>query len=352
MINVMQLQRIWAMFNARNKEFFRDRAAFGWNFAFPFLIIVGFGIIFGGETLSTFKVGIFPQNGVSVIFSETTIPQHFKNNSAVSFVAISTLEEGLDKIHYHKIDLLIDGRSSENRYWVNDSSPKSYITEQMYKAALQPDDSIAVDRNIIDGEKVRYIDWLFPGIMAMNMMFSALWGVGYVVVRYRKNGALKRLKATPLTAFEYLSAQMISRIFLLMFTFTIVWIGADLIFDLKIQGSMLLFFLTFFLGGLSLCSIGLFLAARGTSEEFTSGALNFISWPMMFLSEVWFSLEGAPAWVQNISWVFPLTHMLKAARKVMNEGGGFTDIQLECGLMMLTTIIFLTLAATLFSWNE
>jgi len=352
MINVMQLQRIWAMFNARNKEFFRDRAAFGWNFAFPFLIIVGFGIIFGGETLSTFKVGIFPQKGVSVIFSETTIPQHFKNNSAVSFVAISTLEEGLDKIHYHKIDLLIDGRSSENRYWVNDSSPKSYITEQMYKAALQPDDTVAVDRNIINGEQVRYIDWLFPGIMAMNMMFSALWGVGYVVVRYRKNGALKRLKATPLTAFEYLSAQMISRIFLLMFTFTIVWIGADLIFDLKIQGSMLLFFLTFFLGGLSLCSIGLFLAARGTSEEFTSGALNFISWPMMFLSEVWFSLEGAPAWVQNISWVFPLTHMLKAARKVMNEGVGFTDIQLECGLMILTTIIFLTLAASLFSWNE
>lgn len=352
MINLMQLQRILAMFNARNKEFFRDRAAFGWNFAFPFLIIVGFGIIFGGETLSTFKVGIFPQNGVSVIFSETTIPQHFKNNSAVSFVAISTLEEGLDKIHYHKIDLLIDGRSSENRYWVNDSSPKSYITEQMYKAALQPDDTVAVDRNIINGEQVRYIDWLFPGIMAMNMMFSALWGVGYVVVRYRKNGALKRLKATPLTAFEYLSAQMISRIFLLMFTFTIVWIGADLIFDLKIQGSMLLFFLTFFLGGLSLCSIGLFLAARGTSEEFTSGALNFISWPMMFLSEVWFSLEGAPAWVQNISWLFPLTHMLKAARKVMNEGAGFTHIQLECGLMILTTIIFLTLAAALFSWNE
>jgi ABC-2 type transport system permease protein len=352
MINLMQLQRIWAMFNARNKEFFRDRAAFGWNFAFPFLIIVGFGIIFGGETLSTFKVGIFPQSGVSVILSETTIPQHFKNNSAISFVAISTLEEGLDKIHYHKIDLLIDGRSSENRYWVNDSSPKSYITEQMYKAALQPEDTVAFDRNIINGEQVRYIDWLFPGIMAMNMMFSALWGVGYVVVRYRKNGALKRLKATPLTAFEYLSAQMISRIFLLMFTFTIVWIGADLIFDLKIQGSMLLFFLTFFLGGLSLCSIGLFLASRGTSEEFTSGALNFISWPMMFLSEVWFSLEGAPVWVQNISWIFPLTHMLKAARKVMNEGVGFTQIQLECSLMILTTIIFLTLAAALFSWNE
>ncbi len=102
MMDVMQLKRIWAMFNARNKEFFRDRAAFGWNFAFPFLIIVGFGIIFGGETLSTFKVGVFPHDEISAIFDETFIPEQFQQNSAVSFIAVSTLEEGLDKIHYHK----------------------------------------------------------------------------------------------------------------------------------------------------------------------------------------------------------------------------------------------------------
>lgn len=351
-MKMMQLQRIWTMFIARNKEFFRDRAAFGWNFAFPFLIIVGFGIVFSGDTLSTYKVGIFPQDTGAVLFSETNIPQQFQDNTAVSFVPVMSLQEGLDKIHLHKIDLLIDGASPEHRYWVNDSSPKSYITEQMYQASLHPEFEDFASRHIVSGERVRYIDWLFPGIMAMNMMFSALWGVGYVVVRYRKNGALKRLKATPLTAFEYLTAQMFSRVFLLMFTFSVVWFGSDLIFDLNIQGSGILFFLIFFLGGLSLCSIGLFLAARGISEEFTSGALNFISWPMMFLSEVWFSLEGAPEWVQHISWFFPLTHILKAARKVMNEGVGLLDIRLECTLMILTTAVFLALAAILFSWNE
>ncbi len=352
MADLMQLQRIWAIFTARNKEFFRDRAAFGWNFAFPFLIIIGFGLIFSGERLSTFKVGVFPHQEIPVSLAETTIPLQFRSNSAVSFVPIQSFEEGLEKINYHKIDLLVDGSSKENRYWVNDSSPKGSITEQLYKAALQPATDDLYDRHLVNGDRARYIDWFFPGIMAMNMMFSALWGVGYVVVRYRKNGALKRLKATPLTAFEYLSAQMLSRIFLLMFTFSVVWVGSDLLFDLKMQGSLALFFFIFFLGGLSLCSIGLFLAARGTSEEFTSGALNFISWPMMFLSEVWFSLEGAPAWIQDLSWVFPLTHILKAARKVMNEGLGFAAIQLECSLMVLTTIIFLSLAAALFSWNE
>ena len=349
---MMGLQRIWVMFRARNKEFFRDRAAFGWNFAFPFLIIVGFGIIFSGENLQRYKIGVFPQSGDQVVIAGTTIPERLRDDPAVAFVAVGDIDTGLEKITHHKIDLLLDGASDDNRYWINDASPKGHIVEQLYLAALAPEGSIRAEKRSVDGGRARYIDWFFPGIMAMNMMFSALWGVGYVVVRYRKNGALKRLKATPLSAFEFLSAQMLSRIFLLMFTFCVVWFGSDLIFDFRMQGSLPLFFFTFFLGGLSLCSIGLFLAARGTSEEFTSGALNFISWPMMFLSEVWFSLEGAPQWVQQLSWLFPLTHLLKAARKVMNEGAGLIDIRLECGLMLVTTLIFLILAAWIFSWVE
>jgi ABC-type multidrug transport system permease subunit len=346
------LQRIWVIFRARNKEFFRDRAAFGWNFAFPFLIILGFGIIFGGENIQRYKIGLFPQAGARVVFAGTYIPVHFQAEPAVDFISITSLEEGKQKIIQHKIDLLIDGTAQNGRYWVNDASPKGRIVEQLYQAALVARENPGAQRHVVDGTRARYIDWFFPGIMAMNMMFSALWGVGYVVVRYRKNGALKRLKATPLNAFEYLTAQMLSRIFLLMFTFSVVWFGSDLIFDFRMQGSLLLFLFTFFLGGLSLCSIGLVLAARGTSEEFASGALNFISWPMMFLSEVWFSLEGAPHWVQQLSWLFPLTHLLKAARKVMNEGATLIDIQLECGLMILTTSLFLVLAARIFSWVE
>ncbi|NNK94744.1 MAG: ABC transporter permease [Desulfobacterales bacterium] len=347
----MSLKRIWAMFLARNKEFFRDRAAFGWNFAFPFLIIIGFGIIFNDNNLQSYKIGVITPDISSTQLATTTIPLEFQKNPGLRFIAVPTRTEGIKKIRHHKIDLLLDPTTPGHHYWMNDSSPKSAIAEQLFQASLLPDNS-PIARHIIQGEQIRYIDWFFPGIMAMNMMFSALWGVGYVVVRYRKNGALKRLRATPLTPFEYLSAQLLSRIFLLMFTFGVVWIGSDLIFDFRMQGSVILFLFTFLLGGLSLCSIGLVLASRGTSEEFTSGALNFISWPMMFLSEVWFSLEGAPLWVQQVSWIFPLTHMLKAARKVMNEGVGLWEIQVECSLMILSTLLFLSLAAYLFSWNE
>ncbi len=343
---------MWAMFKARNYEFFRDKAAFGWNFLFPFLIIAGFAVIFGGQEYSGFKVGLFPAASENVLPDETSLPKKFIETKYIEFVGFRDLEKGLEKLKHHKIDFLVSDNSSSRQYWILDSSPKGYIVERLFQASLIPEGSGYGERVEAQGEEIRYIDWLFPGILAMNMMFSALWGVGYIIVRYRKNGVLKRLKATPLTAFEYLTAQALSRIFLLLFTLVIVWVGSDLLFSFNVAGSYLNLFIVFVFGSLSLTSIGLLLASRGVSEEFTSGALNFIAWPMMFLSEVWFSLEGAPQWVKTFSQFLPLTHLLQAARKVMNDGATLDQVGRECLIMVAITLFCLVLSAVLFSWNE
>ena len=349
----MSFRRLWAIFKARNYEFFRDHSAFGWNFLFPFLLVAGFGIIFGGKSYTEYKIGIFPSETRQVSIAELNIPQRFKDIQYLKFIGFPNAAEGLEKLKHHRIDFLLKTGNGPHQYWVSDASPKGYVVEQMFKASLVPAGSkLNAEKREIKGRAIRYIDWLFPGILAMNMMFSALWGVGYVVVRYRKNGVLKRLKATPLNAFEYLTAQAISRIFLLMFTLVIVWTGCDLIFSFRVQGSYLDLFVIFFLGSLSLTSLGLVLASRGTSEEFTTGILNFISWPMMFLSEVWFSLEGAPRWVKSSAKIFPLTHMLTAARKVMHDGAGLIEVGPEIIVLTLMTVGFLTLGAALFSWNK
>jgi ABC-2 type transport system permease protein len=348
----MSFQRIWAMFVARNYEFFRDKAAFGWNFAFPFLIIIGFGVMFGNKDFKQFRIGMFPADNQDVVFTDSNVPSSLQTNKQLQFIPFTNRQDGEEKLRHHKIDLLLERNSPTHAYWINDSSPNGYLAEQIFLASFLPKDGQIAEKRIIQGEQIRYVDWFFPGVIAMNMMFSALWGVGYVVVRYRKNGALKRLKATPLTAFEYVTAQMLSRIFLLMFTLCVVWLGSNMIFHFRIHGSYLLIFFLFFLGGLNLCGMGLVLAARGTSEEFTSGVLNFISWPMMFLSEVWFSLEGAPQWIRTFSEIFPLTQLLRAVRKVMNDGASLTAVQSEIGFLVITTGIFLIIAALIFSWNE
>jgi ABC-type multidrug transport system permease subunit len=296
---------------------------------------------------------LFPCPSETVSIEAIHIPEQFKQTRYLEFIGFGNLQEGLKRVKHHKIDFLLRIGPSPYQYWISDTSPKGYVIEKIFSASLAPPVNAqhAVKKEIA-GPEIRYLDWLFPGILAMNMMFSALWGVGYVVVRYRKNGVLKRLKATPLTAFEYLSAQLLSRIFLLMFTLIVVWIGCDLIFSFRVEGTYLDLLIVFFIGGLSLTALGLLVASRGTSEEFTSGVLNFITWPMMFLSEVWFSLEGAPQWVKLFSQLFPLTHMIRAARSVMNDGATLAQVSTELTLLVLLTFVFLAIGSSLFSWNR
>jgi ABC-type multidrug transport system permease subunit len=350
----MRFKRLWAVFNARNREFFRDREAFGWNFLFPFLIILGFAVIFKGDYTSPFKVGVFPiPPGENIGESIGNLPDTFSGFKAIALVGVKTRDQGMEKLRHHKIDLLVEANTRPVRYWVSDSSPSGSIVERLLReATAPPDDGNRFERKDIQGVQVRYIDWLFPGVLGMNMMFSALYGVGWVVVRYRKNGVLKRLKATPLTAFEYLSAQLLSRIFLLMFTLAIVWVGCDLILDFRVYGSLLNIFIVFLAGSVCMTALGLVIASRGTSEEFANGILNFICWPMMFLSEVWFSIEGAPDWLKAAAKIFPLTHVLNAARKVMNEGAGLMAVMPEMTILCAMTIAFLLVGAALFSWNK
>ncbi|BBO80332.1 transport permease protein [Desulfosarcina ovata subsp. sediminis] len=351
----MRLKRLWAIFQTRNLEYFRDREAFGWNFLFPFLIIIGFGLIFKGDYRAQFKVGIFPvPSGVSIEQSIDFLPESFATFASLSFVGFESDEIGLQKLKHHKIDLLIQAHTRPVRYWVADSSPSGAIVERLLREALASDQAAnpQFEKEDIQGLQIRYVDWLFPGILGMNMMFSALYGVGWVVVRYRKNGVLKRLKATPLTAFEYLAAQLLSRIFLLMVTLTIVWVGCDLILDFRVYGSLLNLFTVFLAGSSCMTALGLVIACRGTSEEFANGILNLISWPMMFLSEVWFSIEGAPDWLRTAAKIFPLTHLLTAARKIMNEGQGLMAVMPEVGILCAMTLAFLLIGAAFFSWNK
>jgi ABC-type multidrug transport system permease subunit len=195
------------------------------------------------------------------------------------------------------------------------------------------------------------VNWLLPGILGMNLMFSCVFGVGYVVLRYRKNGFLKRLNATPLTAFEFLTAQVLSRLVLTMLVTSLLYIGIATMIRFHSNGSPLLLILLLFMGSLSMIAFGLTIAARFASEELVSGLLNLLTWPMMLLSGVWFSLEGSPEWVQWVAKIFPLTHVLDAARAIMLDGAGIAAIAPDLLYLAVTAIAFLAFGAWSFRWR-
>ena len=332
------IRRLLAVWHARNLEFVRDRATLIFTLLLPIMLVVGMGFMFGGPARPLFKVGV-----VAPRIDKQSHP--FLQERYVDFVPIASEQEGVPKISRQQIDLLVDLHGVP-RYWVNTDSPKGYIVEKLLLAAAP-----GAQRQPVTGAAIRYVDWLFPGILGMNMMFSCLFGVGYVVLRYRKSGFLKRLHATPLTAFEFLTAQVLSRLCLILFVTAILFVGVGTLIQFHSVGSVALLVLLAVLGALSMIALGLTIAAGISSEELVGGILNLMTWPMMLVSGIWFSLEGSPRWVQWAAHIFPLTHLLDAARAVMIDGAGITQIAPNLLYLAATALIFLTFGAWSFRWR-
>ncbi len=343
------LKRIWLLLISRNKEFYRDKSGFGWNILFPFLIIVGFSLLFSQDGKKQYKIGIITGKAATSEIAEQI--SRFRKTGIFDFVDIDSINSGITKLSHHRIDLLIDEGSG--RFWNSTTSPKGLVAEKaLIASGFDPAKMAMTKEEVQNIREIPYIEWLFPGILAMNMMFSALFGVGYTVVRYRKNGVLKRLSVTPLSAFEFLSSQILSRLFVIIITTLIVYVGCYLIYGFTNRGSYLLLLSVFILGSLSMISLSLTIASRSSSEEFAGGILNLISWPMMFLSEVWFSLEGARPGVRVISKFFPLSHLTESARMIMNDGAGLYEIRYNIMALAGMSVFFLLIGSILFKWQK
>lgn len=334
--------RIYALFVARNLEFVRDRSALAWSVLLPVLIIFVFAFAFTDDNPEKFKVGLISGSvleGAAATFGDTRY---------IKFIEFDEVETSLQKVERHQVDLLFD--PAGNRYWINQSSPNGYIVEKLLIAAYAGSGE-NLQQILVEGDEIRYIDWVIPGVIAMNIMWGALFGIGYVIVRYRKFGVLKRLSATPVTAVEFLCAQILSRLWLLLVVNIVIFIGMDWFVDFRMHGSYFSLLFVFTLGCINLICCGLVVAARISSEEVANGVLNLFSWPMMFLSGVWFSLEGAHPLMQKFALLLPLTHVTEAAREIMIDGAGIVDVSDHLLVLGVSSVILLFIGARIFQWE-
>ena len=332
------MKKFLAVFMARNKEFFLDKGTLAWIILFPILLIFGFSIAFSGKNQSLYKVGII---------GEINQTKDFYNIKYIQFINYESKEKALTKLRHHQIDFLIE--LQKNNYWVNINSPNSYIVEKLF---LSSETSKNYVKETITGKAIRYVDWVMPGILGMNIMFNSLFGVGFVIVRYRRNGVLKRLKATPLSAFEFITAQVVSRLLIVVGISTFVFLGCNFFLKFLILGSLLDILIIALIGSFCHITLGLLFACRLKSEELANGLINIVSWPMMLLSGVWFSLEGSPKILQTISNFFPLTHFITAIRKIMLDGATLIDVSSHIIILSLLSLFFLILSSLLFSWDN
>ncbi len=335
------MRRFLAVLHARNLEFVRDRSALAWTVFMPIFLVIGFAVIFSGNNQTLYKVGL--------IGSEAQLQElapRFAQMEHVRFIPFVDGARAIDKLGHHQLDMVVSTEPAP-QYWINSSSPNGYVLEKV----LWGMGGEKFAKQTIDTREIRYIDWVLPGILSFNIMFGCLFGVGYVIVRYRKSGFLKRLKATPLKAVEFLFAQMLSRLILMLSITILVYLASRLFIDFNMLGSHALLLLIFALGSVCMISLGLVVAARIASEELAGGLLNLISWPMMILSGVWFSLEGANPLIQKAALLLPLTHMVDAARAVMTEGAGLTEVWPNLLVLSLMSVVFISVGAKIFRWE-
>jgi ABC-2 type transport system permease protein len=332
----MDMKRFFAIFLARNLEFFRDTATLVWNLMLPAFMIFGFAFAFSGTNQVSYKIGTV---------GEPAAGMEFLRYEHLQFIPYPSPKEALDKLVHHQVDMVLDFNAGS--YYVNTDDTNGYLAEKLLSSGGKP----ALSRQTVSGRIIRYIDWFVPGAIGMNIMFSCLMGVGYVIVRYRKNGVLKRFKATPLKSFEFITAQLFSRFFIVIFMSVVIFAGTNLVLGFRMDGSYFDLVLVTALAILCHISLGLLFSTRFKSEEVAGGIINLVLWPMMFLSGIFFSLEGTPPVMQAASKIFPISHFIEAARKIMLDGAGLAGVAGNILVLAGATVVFLVISAILFKWE-
>jgi ABC-type polysaccharide/polyol phosphate export permease len=327
-------------------EFLREPGALFWVFIFPMLVAVGLGIAFRAKPPDKLRIGVLP---------EVSLKSALAESEDLEVVEISR-EEAPVAIRKGKVDLVIDTSTSAAFVFRYDPmQPQSRTAKLAVDAVLERasgrKDVLAKNDAPVQERGERYIDFLMPGLVGINLMGSSMWGIGYAIVVTRSRKLMKRFAATPMRREHYLLSFILSRFTFLFFEVGILILFGVLVFDVAIRGSLLSLGLLAMLGAISFAGIALLVGARPRSVESVSGWMNLVMMPMYFLSGVFFSHERFPEFMHPFIRLLPLTAMNDSLRGVINDGKSVFELLPEIGILAAWTVISFTLALKLFRWK-
>ena len=339
---------LYALTRARVLEFIREPEAVFWVFAFPVIMALVLGFAFRDHAPEKLPVGITGQArsgplGQAPLRSET-----------LKTVPFATLEEGLQALRTGKIALLVENRDPLV-YHFDPTRPDARLARLEVDEAIQRaagrKDLVQFREEPMHEKGSRYIDFLLPGILGLNLMGTGIWGIGFGIVNARLKKTLKLLTATPMRKSEYLLAQILSRFVFLVLETAVILLFGVLAFEVPIRGSLALLLATALLGSLSFAGLGLLVAARAQTLEAASGLMNFVMVPMWLLSGVFFSTERFPNSVQPLIRALPLTALNDALRAVMLEGKGLLPIAGQLAVLLAWALVAFGIALKIFRWQ-
>ena len=335
----------------RVREFLREREAVFWVFVFPVLMTFALGIAFRNTTPDKTLVAIEGNATDARVIETANVLSHSSDIAA----KVLSPDEAAQALRSGKVSLVVNPQNDSIRYRFDPTRPESRAARLQVDDALQRgkgrNDVVQVDEEKITEPGARYVDFLVPGLIGMNLMGSGLWGLGFTVVMSRARKLLKRFAATPMRRSHYLLSFMLSRLVFLVLEVAAVIVFAWLVFGFTVRGSWLSVVLMTVLGGFTFSGIGLLVAARPRTIEGVSGLMNFIMLPMWLLSGTFFSSERFPQVLQPFIKALPLTALNDVLRAVMNEGATLSSNWLPIGILLAWCLASFVVALKIFRWQ-
>ncbi len=334
---------------ARMREFYREPEAIFWVFGFPLVLAFALGIAFRNRGPGTLTVGVAQAPGDSALAAAITAAPGGELRPVVldSAEARRRLRTGgiaLLVVPGNPIVYRYDSTRTESRLARLDADAAIQRARGRTDAALVTDERVTAPGS-------RYIDFLIPGLLGMNLMGSGLWGVGFSVVQARTKGLLKRFMATPMRRGDFLLSYMLSRLaFLVLEVAGLVGFGWVL-FDVGVRGSVLALAGIAILGAFSFGGLGLLVASRAKTIEAVSGLMNLVMLPMWILSGTFFSYARFPAAFQPYVKALPLTALNDALRAVMIDGDPLYRLGGPLAIVALWGLVSFAVALRIFRWR-
>jgi ABC-2 type transport system permease protein len=332
---------------ARVRELVREPEAIFWVFVFPIILAAILGL--------AFREGSSESLPVAVVQGPHAETRHaaLAQDPALAPQVLSEADAQRSLARGHAV--LVVSADDPPVYRYDPTRPESRAARLSVDAALQRaagrEDVFTAARSEISEPGARYVDFLVPGLLGMNLMGTGMWGLGFSLVVARNGNLLKRLIAAPVRRSHLLGAQLASRLLFLVPEAGALLVFAYFVLDVPMRGSIVLLALVSLAGALAFAGLGLLTAARPRTIEGVSGLMNLVMVPMWIFSGIFFSTERFPASMQPFVQALPLTALIDALRGVMLDGSGLAGIGSELLILAAWGLVSFILALRFFRWQ-
>ncbi len=318
----MRSNPVWQLSLCKVREFLREPEAVFWVFVFPILLTLALGIAFRSKGPEILAIGV--EDGPQAAETAAIL-----SSAAGLRAAVFDETAARESLRVGKVALVVIPGTPWT-YWYDPTRPESrtaqlLVNDALQRAAGRRDARPTAIREIHE-KGARYIDFLVPGLLGMNLMGTGMWGIGFSIVNARTRNLLKRLVATPMKKGHFLLGQMIGRIVFLFLEVGVLVSFARFAFDVPIRGSVVALAVVSLLGAMTFAGMGLLVASRARTIEGVSGLMNFVMLPMWILSGTFFSTSRFPEVMQPVVRVLPLTAVNEALRAVMLDGASLGSV--------------------------